>query len=71
MSSSKEGEKEEFKLRGLESVIEELESLSPEDKFFIQALHRRMEIDQMACERRVYDPEETDMCECERRNTRC
>ncbi len=62
MSSPKEVEKKEFKWLGLESVAEELESLSLEDEFFIWALHRRMEIDQIACEVTVNNPVETELC---------
>ncbi|MGO9569782.1 MAG: hypothetical protein ACLP5H_19795 [Desulfomonilaceae bacterium] len=63
-SHEEEKPREPFKFIGLASMIEEIESRSPEDKFFVCAEHRQTEGQQIACESRIRDEILSAACDC-------
>ncbi len=59
-----ENRTEPFKFSGRESMISEIESLCPEDEFFVRDQHRHIEGQQIACESRVRDEILSAACDC-------
>jgi hypothetical protein len=55
---------EPFKFSGLESNISEIESLSPEDEFFVRAQRGDIEGEQIGCESRILDEICSAACDC-------
>ena len=63
-SHEKENRSEPFKCIGLESMVSEIESLSPEDEFYVWAQHPHGESQQIGCESPILDEIRSAACDC-------
>jgi hypothetical protein len=63
-SYGKEKRSEPFKCIGLESMVPEIESLSPEDEFYVWAQHPHIVSQQIGCESQILDEICSAACDC-------